>query len=142
MQLVISTTLVIAGWLVNQWFARRAVRRSTRIEYLLSAYRRLEGSSNRGVLTVEHRRDMESAFADIQLLGSARQVEISTRLVGDFARSQEVTWDELLNDLRSSLRRELLLEQTVGNRKFLRFGEPADKKPEARSLPRAAGGDE
>jgi hypothetical protein len=107
--------------MVNQWLARRALRRTTTIEFLLSAYRRLEGASNRYPMSEVHEQDMEVALADIQLLGSPAQVELSSELMLEFASTREVCLDPLLNDLRHSLRAELLLSPTNGNRQFLRF---------------------
>lgn len=67
----------MAGWLVNAILARRAIRRNMRIEYLLSAYRRLEHASNRQ-MTESDEAALEEAISDIQLLGSPHQVEMAT----------------------------------------------------------------
>ncbi|CAN5477934.1 hypothetical protein BH10ACT2_BH10ACT2_19670 [soil metagenome] len=91
------------------------------IEYLLSAYRRLEGASNRYPMSEAHEENMEVALADIQLLGSPEQVRLSSELMLEFASTREVCLDPLLNNLRRSLRAELLLPPTNGNRQFLRF---------------------
>lgn len=53
MAIVIGVVVAVAGWLVNEHFARRALRRNMRVEYLLSAYRRLEHASNRE-MTIAH----------------------------------------------------------------------------------------
>ena len=62
MEIVIGVVVVVAGWLVNEHFARRAVRRNMRIEYLLSAYRRLEHASNRE-MTLSHEAALEEAIS-------------------------------------------------------------------------------
>jgi hypothetical protein len=63
---------VLAGWFGHYLSARRDVaneRRKLRISYLLEAYTKLEGASNRDDLK-SHWSQFESAIADIQLLGS------------------------------------------------------------------------
>lgn len=39
MAIVVVVLVAVAGWLVNAFFARRAIRRNMRIEYLLSGDR-------------------------------------------------------------------------------------------------------
>lgn len=116
---VLATLVAVVGWIVNQAFARRALRRNMRIEYLLSAYRRLESISNRTMSTA-HAVELETAISDIQLLGSARQVEMASQFAQDFASDHRADSGPLLDDLRASLRHELLLEQVVSRRVVLR----------------------
>lgn len=91
-----------------------------RINYLLSAYRRLEHASNRQ-MTAAHMAALEEAISDIQLLGSPEQVKLADAFAHEFAANQEAKTDPLLNDLRASLRRELQLEPVPGNRVRLRL---------------------
>jgi hypothetical protein len=69
MGVVVGALVVVVGWFVNQWFARRATRRDMQIEYLLSAHRRLEVVSNR-TMTPAHEAERESAVSDVQLTTS------------------------------------------------------------------------
>jgi hypothetical protein len=63
-----------------------------------------------------HRRDQldasmfESAVADIQLFGTARQVELVQALIAEFAAEGGAIMDDLIQDLRCDLRAELQLE--------------------------------
>lgn len=127
MALVVGVFLAVAGWLVNEFFARRAVRRNMRIEYLLSAYRRLENASNRP-MTLVHEAALEEAISDIQLLGSPRQVEMATTFARRFAKDQRADTEPLLEDLRTSLRRELQLEPVPPQRMWLRIARGLDVK--------------
>jgi len=120
MAAVIAVLLAVAGWIVNQALARRAIRRNMRIDYLLSAYRRLEGASNRP-MSVAHEGELEIAVSDIQLLGSPRQVEMASEFARQFATDRRADCEPLLDDLRTSLRSELLLEPVPLRRVVLRI---------------------
>ena len=124
MDQVIATAVVavvaIAGrWVVNAQ-QRRAVRSNMRIEYLLSAYRQLERVTNREP-TKEHGRAIEEAVADVYLLGTPKQVELVADFAKNFAQAGGADLNNLLMDLRKSLRRELLLEDDDSNSVSLRI---------------------
>src|SRR5260370_10638243 len=75
---------VIGWWVVNFFSKRRDIendRRKLRTEYLLEAYRRLEGASHREGRQKEFEDGLESAIADIQLLGTAKQADLASRLL-------------------------------------------------------------
>lgn len=84
-QLFATGAVATFGWgAVHYLAARRDLaneRRKLRVSYLLEAYRRLESASNReGEEMQQHWSNCESAIADIQLLGSVRQVELARKL--------------------------------------------------------------
>lgn len=90
------------------------------IEYLLSAYRRLENASNRR-MTDAHEAALEEAISDIQLLGSPKQVDLATSFARQFADDQRAPTEPLLEDLRGSLRKELGLDNVPPRRMWLRI---------------------
>jgi hypothetical protein len=97
-------------------------RRKLRVSYLLEAYRKLEGAANRDdPKTCRH--DFESAVADIQLLGSSHQVALARQFAIEMARDRTSSLDDLLFDLRQSLRSELELEPVSEKVIFLRFSD-------------------
>jgi hypothetical protein len=108
--LVVTTALAIGGWYVvhrlsmNRDQANK--RHELRIQYLLEAYRRLEKAAHRGDLAV-YARDLESALADIQLLGTERQVQLAHDFAVSMARDRTAALDPLIADLRSELRQQL-----------------------------------
>ncbi len=133
-----AVTLVVAvfgGWIGHHFSARRDVaneRRKLRISYLLEAYRRLEGASNRDDPKTCWPQ-FESAIADIQLLGSAHQVLLARQFAIDMAKNHTAPLDDLIFDLRQSLRSELELEPISEKVLFMRY---VDKRSEAqRALP-------
>jgi hypothetical protein len=112
LSLIVTATLAITGWYVlhrlslNRDEANK--RRDLRVQYLLEAYRKLENASNRQDLG-EYARSLESALADVQLLGSERQVLLAHEFAVAMARDGTASLDPLIADLRAELRRELRL---------------------------------
>jgi len=131
--LISGVIIAIGGWIVSQHQARRGLRRNMRIEYLLDAYRRLERTTNR-VMSIDNERALEEAVADILLLGSPSQVELAETFAREFANNRAANPGPLLEDLRMSLRRELLLEAVPPVGVWLRIDRGADD----RRLPMAA----
>ena len=123
--IIVGVAIAAAGWVANGILARRAVRRQTRVEYLLSAYRRLEAASNRE-LGPAHEKAIESAVSDIQLLGTKHQVELADAFAKEFAADRSANAEPLLEDLRRTLRKELLLQGLVPRRTWLRITRVGD----------------
>jgi hypothetical protein len=123
-QLAMTLVVAILGvWIGHYFSALRDVaneRRKLRISYLLEAYRRLEGASNRDAPKTCWPQ-FESAIADIQLLGSAHQVSLARQFAIDTAKDRSASLDDLIFNLRQSLRSELELEPISENVLFLRF---------------------
>ncbi len=67
------------------------------------------------------RPDFTSAIADIQLLGSLRQVSLARQFAFEIATKRTSSLDDLLFDLRQSLRAELELDAVSEKIIFLRF---------------------
>jgi hypothetical protein len=126
--LILGAIIAIGGWIVSQYQARRAVRRNMRIDYLLDAYRRLERVTNR-VMSVDDERDIEAACSDILLLGSPAQVQLVETFAREFANRKVANPGPLLEDLRMSLRRELLLEAVPPVGVWLRIDRGSESEP-------------
>jgi len=123
-QLVVAFCVAVLGWWVGHGLSSRRDlandRRKLRVSYLLEAYRRLEAGSNRSNAE-PYRAQLESAIADVQLLGSPTQVKMARAFARDMAQHSEGSLDDLLADLRRSLRDELQLESADESIIFLRF---------------------
>ena len=122
------TTIILAcvGWyVVHRQNLRREItaeKRKLRVSYLLEVYRKLEGASNRrNTNSMQHMLDIESAIADIQLLGTKHQVELAVEFTKVFVDKKSASLDDLLQDLRDSLRAELELENIRHKLTFLRY---------------------
>jgi hypothetical protein len=120
---IVAAVVAVLGWFaahrlgVRKDMATR--RRELRVEYLIEAYRRLEGAAQRS--DVERRKDFESAVADIQLFGSGRQISLVHELVQAIAKDGYATFNPLLELLRSELRHELGMRPDGTHIQIFRF---------------------
>jgi hypothetical protein len=112
LQMMVTFLVAALGWVAAHWFTSKREleneRRKIIVELLLGAYRKLEGAMHREDGKTPWN-DIESAFADIQLLGSHHQATCAAKLAEAMAAKQDASFDALLEDLRSSLRSELSL---------------------------------
>ena len=110
-KIFISIVLAVIGWLfAHKLTSMRDLKnkkREIRINFLLDAYRKLERSIHREAIG----KDFEEAISDIQFLGTPVQVKMAKKIATDFAQNGHVTLDELLINLRDSMRKELELEK-------------------------------
>lgn len=101
---------VVGGFLVHRLTLQRealGARRTQRVDFLLSAYRRLIRASNRHRLTREHRDDLEAAFSDIMLLGGQVEIDAASKFMVQFVDTMEGSLDPVIFALRKSLRDEI-----------------------------------
>lgn len=121
--LLITTVVAILGWVIAHRLAaardRANKRRDLVITYLLDAYRRLEANTNRPAGKADNAA-IESAIADIQLLGTRTHVELAARFVRQAVESKSAYLDELLAALREDLRAELGLESVGDEIRYFR----------------------
>ena len=121
--LIIQCILTVGGWIIVHILAirqnTRLKKKEVTIEFLIQAWRMLEKASNRK--DNKYIADIEIAVADIQLLGTKRQIKLAQQLAKEIAEIGEGSTLELLILLREDLRKELMLEETPREFKFLRF---------------------
>lgn len=114
-QLVVTFLVAAFGWWTAHLLtAKRDVaneRRKQRLTYLLEAYCKLESCAYPHDPTAIWPA-FESAIADIQLLGTAKQLALAQKIAHAMAENpnQGASLNELLFDIRQSLRAELQLE--------------------------------
>ena len=130
LEVLIPTIAVIVGWFAVHWFTARRdhenKRRDMQIEYLFAAYRRLESNVNR-TLTCERAVEIESACADVQLLGTPHQIELVQTCMNQLRNTGKAKFDDVLYDLRKTLRRELKLPPVEERFQILRMSASTDK---------------
>jgi hypothetical protein len=130
-----TAAIAVTGYVLTNRLAQRDKRREVRVDYLLSAFRRLDASGNRHLdLHAEYARQLETALADIVLLGSPHQVRLAQEVMVGMGRDQNADLTPLLEDLRRHLRRELLLEPDEARYQFLRIRTPTDEAQENASI--------
>jgi hypothetical protein len=124
-QLVVTFAVAALGWWAAHAFtSRRDIaneRRKQTLSYLLEAYRKLDACAHRS--GSDHWPTFASAIADIQLLGTARQISLVQQIARDITKGngQDVSMDELLTDIRQSLRAELGLDAVKTELVYLRI---------------------
>lgn len=124
----VPAVIVVAGWFFGHWLtARRELasrKREARVKALEAAYMRLATSSNREQ-TPEMLDKLETFVSEIQLYGTPRQIELMGHLVETYIGPPGVvSYDELLRDLRDTIRTELTLEPLQGQVWWLRLPKP------------------
>ena len=129
---IVTTIVAVLGWEIAHPLTRKRERanrhRDIRLQYLIEAYRRLADASARHPSSApEYARGLESALADIQLFGSFTQVEKLKKFLEDYAADGNAYLDEVINDLRAELRKELDLPPIPGNVQWLRFRQQGNK---------------
>ncbi len=134
--LLITTIVALLGWFVVHYLAAKrehiARRHDTRIQFVMRAYQRLEGGLHRGpIYGTAYASDIESALADIQLLGTSEQIELARRYSSDLASCGETDASDLLESLRQSLRLEVGLAPADGKIFHHRFARD-NKEPTKR----------
>lgn len=94
-------------------------KKEVTIKYLIDAWGMLERASCRE--DNRYNTDVEIAIANIQLFGTTRQIELAQKFIEEIATNHSSSALELLNQLRKDLRKELKLEKSFVDMKFLRF---------------------
>jgi hypothetical protein len=124
--LLVTTTLAIFGWFIAHRLAaardRQNKRREMRATILIEAFQALEFSAHR-IYNTETSPPIEKALANVQLLGTAKQVMIAKEMIECFAADGSIDWMPLLLDLRDDLRTELGLETVPREFRHLRCPE-------------------
>lgn len=116
--------VVILGWQVSHMLTSKRDlandRRKSKTVYLIEAYRNLETASNCDN-SQEKQLKIKSAIADIQLFGTKSQILLAKDFAYSFSEKNHATLDDLLFDLRRTLRIELQLDSMEEPIFYLRF---------------------
>lgn len=112
---LIASLIVVFGWFkvsqLNIDRDRKNRREELIIQFLLEAYRRLERTSNRDVMTEEQKIDFESAIGDIQLLGEPSLIKETVAFCTKQVCDKNTSFNEVLLMLRAHIRKELKLPE-------------------------------
>ena len=128
--ILIPGALTVLGWFIlNTKASKRDADnklRDVRLSYLIEDYRKLANAAMRNPYDVQYLKDIEFAISDIQLLGSKEQIASLNYMLDnpdDLGHGMKgMKFDALLNDFRTSLRKELKLEPIEGNIRWQRLG--------------------
>jgi hypothetical protein len=119
----ISVIIAVLGWIVGHYFNSKrdvaANRKKLMTGYLIEAYRKLNSFASvlacGAKATATLVEDINSVVSDIQLFGTKKQIQLVKEISECIVEIHGVPGkklDDLLNDLRDSLRSELGLEAT------------------------------
>ena len=111
-----------ASYFVTTRQTDRDLRTRQRIDYLVTAYRVIEGATNRPNLSAEQQRALEQAVADVNLLGSEAQQRAIQVAQAEMARTNSGGFDEVLHLLRRDLRAHLGIEAGLDRVSYFRMG--------------------
>ncbi|HBF34524.1 TPA: hypothetical protein DDW35_08165 [Candidatus Sumerlaeota bacterium] len=131
--LIVALIVTPLGWWVVHYFSsRRDLRNEQRkmvVEYLLGAYHKLEENIHPSSDGESKQKQLESAIAEIQLLGSQLQIKMALEFAASMANTGEGDLQKLLFDLRASLRFELQLEDVNAKILYYRIHAPNETTP-------------
>jgi len=122
--------VTIVGWYILHFFSGKRdfknKKKEIRINYLIEVWRKLNDVSNREKTKVKQTKRIEATeqiVADIQLFGTKKQVELIEKILAGLKEQPQISLDDLLDDLRQSLREELGLDKITGKVHFFRIKE-------------------
>jgi hypothetical protein len=120
--LIIPGLVTVIGWFIlhrfSAWRDRNNKRKDLKVRYLIEAWKRLERCSNKEDYDTN---EMETAIADIHLFGNLKQITLANAFVNEFAKNKVASGDELLEELRNDLRKELNIETAKSKIRYLRI---------------------
>jgi hypothetical protein len=100
---------------------RQNRRQEQRIDYLISVYRAF-CKANHHPRLYEVADEVEQAIADVQLFGTPAQVQLVQKFADELGTRQEAPLNEILIELRDSLRMELGADALPKRQVWLRIG--------------------
>jgi len=117
----VALLVVALGHAFTLWRDRQNRRQEQRIDYLVNVYRAF-GKANHHPRLYEVAEELEQAVADVQLFGTPKQVTLARQFATDLGTKQTAAMDDLLVELRDSLRAELGAAPLSGRQLWMRVG--------------------
>jgi hypothetical protein len=121
----VAIIAAVLGGITTHYFNSKRDRELKRKElistHIINAYRILANDITRREASLERDLKLETLIAELQLFGTIKQILLTKQLTDDIVKGGDFFVDDLLNDLRNQLRRELNLDPIQGNVRWLRF---------------------
>jgi hypothetical protein len=125
LKIIITVMIAVLGWVIahrlNSTRDRALKRRELITAHLINAYRILANDITHRDATPERDLKLETVISELQLFGSDYQIELTKKLANDVTQKDTFYVDDLLIDLRNSLRKELELSPLEGRITWLRY---------------------
>lgn len=119
---LVALLVVVLAHAFTLWRDRQNRRQEQRIDYLVSVYRAFSKANHHPRL-YEVAEELEQAVADVQLFGTPKQVALAQQFATELGSMQTASMDDLLLELRNSLRAELGAAPLSGRQVWMRVGE-------------------
>lgn len=117
------TSAILTSFVTHRLTAKRDIenkQREQRINFLIEAFQNLSKCSNHPNMP-DVAEEVENAVTIIQLFGTVEQIDMIQRFAKELGEKQVTHSDDILLDLRNSLRHELNLEKVDGKIWWLRI---------------------
>lgn len=127
LKIIFTVMITMIGWYITHWFNSKRDHknkiRETKMTYWIEAYLALENVCSRYEEDLISRfTKLEDALAKIQLLGSDEQILMAKKVIDAMDKDKKADVEELLQDIRAKLRKEIGLSKTTEQIAYLRFG--------------------
>ena len=129
----VALLVVALGHAFSSHRDRQNRRREQRIGYLISVFRAFAKVNNHPRL-YEVAGELEQAVADVQLFGTPKQVSLVQQFATELGTLQTADLNDILVELRDSLRAELGAESISTRYVWLRIGEKKEDSPNDQRL--------
>jgi hypothetical protein len=127
----ITVIFGVIGLVIAHYFNSRRDRGLKRREvitaHLINAYKILANDITERKASPDRDLKLETVIAELQLFGSAKQIEMTKKLTDAIVVGGTFYFDDFLNDLRDELRKELELSPIEGNVRWLRLNQNKTK---------------
>ena len=124
-KIIITAVIAVLGWIVAHYFSstrdRKIKQREIKTTHLIKAYTILANDITEREFTPEIDEKLELLISELQLFGSHRQIELTKQLTDNIINGGKFNFDDLLNDIRNDLRKELALKPVPGTVRWLRL---------------------
>jgi len=127
LKIIFTVLVTMIGWYITHYFNSKRDHknkiRETKMTYLIEAYLALENVCNRYEEDLIKRfPKLEDALAKIQLFGSDEQILMAKKVIIAIGENKKTDVEELLQDIREKLRKEIGLSKTTEEIRYLRYG--------------------
>jgi hypothetical protein len=119
LKIIVTVVLAVIGWITSSYITskrdRKNKRRAIVTDKMMDAYKVLTHEINERELTNERVEALENLISDLQLIGSPEIVALTKKLAIDAVSNDQFPLDDLINEIRRELRKELDLNSIQGN---------------------------
>lgn len=106
--IIVSSLVVMCGWIYTSYLARLQKRKEIRINYLIKAYESIVSTVLYENISTQRKGELERAIDSMQLLGNRETLNNLQNMIN----KGENDFSGILHSLRNDLRKELGINKT------------------------------